>query len=167
MEKRPRIKIALRPFDRTVEALSWFSLALLWLVVLFNYAQLPLTIASHFNAAGVVDGYGDKKEIFTLPIIGTFIFVLLTVLNNYPHLFNYPTNITPQNALVQYTNATKMLRYLKFAIGILFLLITTVTLKVAAGKAEGLGPWFLPISLGLIFTVVAFFIVKSLKRNKS
>lgn len=167
MEKRPRIKIALRPFDRTVEALSWFSLALLWLLILFNYEQLPLTIASHFNAAGVVDGYGDKKEIFTLPILGTFIFVLLTVLNQYPHLFNYPTTITPQNALAQYTNATKMLRYLKFAIGIIFLLITTVTIKVAAGKAEGLGTWFLPLSLGLLFIGIAFFIIKSFKGNKS
>lgn len=131
MEKRPKIKLELNFADKTVEAISWLALALLWFFVLFNYSSLPKTIANHFNFVGEIDDYGNKEEIFTLPLISTFISVVMTIFNKYPHIFNYPTAITTENALAQYTNATRMFRILKLAVVFIFTIITSFTLKAA------------------------------------
>ena len=55
-----------------------------------------------------------------LPIISTLLFIGLTTLNKYPYMFNYPSQITKENSVHQYTNATRMMRVLKLVIVLLF-----------------------------------------------
>ena len=64
-----------------------------------NYFELPEIIPTHYNEAGEADSYGDKLNILALPIISTLLFIGLTILNKRPHLFNYPSEITKENAL--------------------------------------------------------------------
>lgn len=165
MDKRPQLKLTLSTSDKTIEVMGWLLLVTLWVLIVWSYNNLPSTIATHFNVAGQADAYGSKTSLFTLPIIGTIIFVVITILNNYPHIFNYPTPINPNNALAQYTNATRMLRYLKCIVLLIFLSITMLTIKVASTKGMGLGFWFLPISIGAIFIPLTFFIIKAFKRK--
>jgi len=101
-----------------------------------------------------------------LPLIATVLFVGLTFLNKFPHIFNYPTNITPHNALRQYTNATRMIRYLKLVIVVIFGLIAFKTIQNGNGEANGLGIWVLPLTLGLIFIPLIYFVIKSFKTKQ-
>jgi uncharacterized membrane protein len=164
MEVRPKIKIELTPSDNILEIMGWVALIGLWILILVNYSNLPETIPTHFNGAGKVDSYGNKATLFMLPIIATVAYIGLTVLNNYPHIFNYPTKLTAENALRQYTNATKMIRYLKLVIVLVFSLIVFMTLRTAAGQSDGLGAWFLPFTLGLIFVPLGIFVIQSFKK---
>jgi hypothetical protein len=75
-------------------------------------------------------------------VIGTILFIGLTVLNQYPHIFNYPTKITAGNAYKQFKIATRLIRYMKLAMTFIFTLIVFGTLQNAAGKSDGLGIWF-------------------------
>jgi uncharacterized membrane protein len=127
---------------------------------------LPETIPTHYNGAGQADDFAGKRNILTLPLIATILFVGLTVLNKFPHIFNYPTNINEGNAQQQYTNATRMIRYLKFIIVVVFGLIALQTIRNANGQTSGLGTWFLPLTLGLIFTPMTYFIIKLFKSTK-
>jgi uncharacterized membrane protein len=163
MEERAKIKLELTATDKAVEIAGWISVLAVWCLTIVKYNSLPDIIPIHYNAAGVADGFGGKATILTLPLISTILFVGLTFLNKFPHIFNYPTNITKENALRQYTNATRLIRYLKFILVVVFGFISFKTIQNAHGKAEGFGVWFLPLFLGLIFIPLVFFIVKSVK----
>ena len=166
MSERPKLKLELTKFDKIHEILGWTLILAIWVLTISNYSNLPDTIPIHYNGAGQADGFGGKGNILTLPLIATVLFIGLTILNKFPHVFNYPTNITADNALRQYTNATRMIRYLKLIIVVIFGLIAFKTIQNANGQADGLGIWFLPMTLGLIFIPLIYFVVKSFKATK-
>lgn len=161
--KRPRIKIELTVTDKVVEIIGWLSLLTIWALVISSYSNLPDTIPTHYNGVGKADGFGSKTNILILPLIATILFVGMTILNKFPYIFNYPTNIIIENALRQYTSATRMLRYMKLILVILFGLIAFKTIQGVNGQSFGLGVWFLPLTMGLIFIPLAYFITKSIR----
>jgi uncharacterized membrane protein len=166
MEERPKIHLKLTTVDRAFELIGWLSIMAIWILTITNYNNLPDTIPIHFNGAGQADGFGEKVNILTLPLIATILFVGLTILNGFPHFFNYPIGITKENARRQYTNATRLIRYLKLTVVFIFGLIAFQTIQHANGKTDGLGAWLLPLTLGLIFIPLLFFVTKSFKNRQ-
>jgi uncharacterized membrane protein len=165
-EERPKITLIPTTADKLVELLGWLILLALWGLTISHFSTLPDTIPTHFNASGEADGFGSKASIIGLPVIASLLFVGLTVLNRYPHIFNYPTAITEDNTLRLYTLATRMLRYLKLVLVLVFGGIEFMTIQHAAGEASGLGVWFLPLTLVLVFLPLIYFVVKSVQANK-
>ena len=165
MNKRPQIKLQLNQTDKILEVLGWVSVVGIWALTLTNYSILPEIIPIHFNGAGKADGFGNKTHIFVLPIISTLLFIGLTTLNKHPHMFNYTSQITKENAVHQYTNATRMMRVLKLVIVVLFGLIVFRKIQIVNGHADGLGTWFLPLTMGMIFIPMLYFLIKSLKKK--
>ena len=163
--ERPKIKLIPTSVDKLVDLLGWIILLALWALTITHYSTLPDTIPTHFNAAGEADGFGSKASIIGLPFIATLLFIGLTVLNRYPHIFNYPSPVTQDNALRLYTLATRMLRYLKLILVVVFGGIGFMTVQHATGKAAGLGVWFLPLTLVLTFIPLIYFVVKSVQKN--
>ena len=167
MNKRPRIKLQLKQTDKVLEVVGWVSVLGIWALTLTNYSILPEIIPIHFNGAGKADGFGNKTHIFVLPIISTLLFIGLTILNKHPHIFNYPSQITKENAVDQYTNATRMMRVLKLVIVLLFGLIVFKTIQNVNGHAGWLGTWFLPLTMGMIFIPMLYFLIKYLKQKNT
>ena len=163
MNKRPRIKLQLNQTDKILEIVGWISVVGIWALPLINYSILPEIIPIHFNGAGKADEFGNKTHIFVLPIISTLLFIGLTTLNKHPHMFNYPSQITKENAVHQYTNATRMMRVLKLVIVLLFGLIIFKTIENVNGNADGLGTWFLPFTIGLFISLTIYFLIISMK----
>jgi uncharacterized membrane protein len=166
MGERPKLKLEPTKIDKTVEIMGWLLICAVWTLVINTYKSLPDIIPTHYNGAGLADGFGDKSMIFTLPLVATVLFVGLTILNKFPHIFNYPGDITKDNALRQYTNATRLIRYLKVIIVVIFGLISYQTINHANGQTEGLGLWFLPLTLGLIFIPTIYFLIKLSQSTK-
>jgi len=162
---RPRIKIELTPFDILLEVVSIFTLIYIWYLVLNNYHQLPETITTHFSSTGKADDFGSKSFIFLLPSIGILIYVLLTIINRFPHTFNYLKEITEKNAPRQYFLATRMIRFLKGDILIIFATITSFIIKDAQSNNTSLGEWFLPFILTSTFIPILIFIILMLKEK--
>jgi uncharacterized membrane protein len=165
METRPTIKIKLNTTDKIVEALGWVAITMFWVVIIRNYAQLPDEIPTHFNFAGEVDAYGTKVNILALPIIASVLFLGLSVLNKFPRFFNYPVPITEANAEKQYKAATRLLRYLKLIVVLVFEMIAFVTLKEAVGSSEAYALWLLPLILGMVLIPVIFYMAFVLKKT--
>lgn len=143
-KNRPRIIVKLSRTDILLEVFGIISLLLLWLIPMFYYSVLPETIPTHFDGKGNPDAYGGRLSIFEMPIIATVLFVGLTVLNRFPHVFNYPVEITKENAPRQYQMATEMIRLLNLSMVLIFGFITWQTIQTALGNAEGLGKWVIP-----------------------
>lgn len=164
-DQRPKITIEPTQTDRLLEGLAATGLLLLLLLPIAYYGDLPDSIPQHFNAAGEVDRYGSKASLWFLPGMGVFLYVLLTVLNRWPHIFNYPVKITAENAEKQYRMATRLLRILKTVILFLFAVITWGVIRGAMGGDSSLGPAFLVLALGAVFGVLGWYMWMAF-RNK-
>ncbi|WP_395805926.1 DUF1648 domain-containing protein [Daejeonella sp.] len=165
MEKRPKMKLALKTVDKIFEIVGWGFIIMIWVLTITSYSNLPETIPTHYNGAGQADGFGGKATILTLPLIATILFIGLTVLNKFPQVFNYPTEITQDNAFRQYIYATRLIRYLKLIIVFILGLIEFKTIQNANGEADGLGVWFLPLTMGVIFIPMIYFILNHSSLN--
>lgn len=163
MIERPVIKITPSRLDWTVEIISAAALATTMILVLFYYRALPDKIPSHYDMTGQPDSYGTKTTMILLACIGIFLYAILTIVSRFPHVFNYPVEITETNAAVQYDNAIRMLRYIKLVIVCQFAYLTYSSMMIARGDQSSLGVVFLPMSLVLLFGVISIFIVKAYK----
>jgi uncharacterized membrane protein len=163
---RPRVKPELTPADWMLEAVALITMVSLIGFIAYNYPKLPDIIPTHFNAAGNADDHGGKGSILFLPGIAVFIYILMTLINLVPHTFNFPGKITPQNALRQYTLATRLVRYLKTVLLLLFFYISYTTTRVVFNEAAGLGLWFMPVFLGLVMIPIIVYMIVAL-HNKA
>lgn len=166
MEARPKIKIQLTGIDKTIEIAGWLLLLITCILAVYQFYTLPQIIPVHYNLSGTPDRYGNKSSLFILPAIAIILFIGMTWLNKYPHVFNYPVNITPDNAEMQYRFATRLLRYMKMILALIFLLILIGGGLAATGKVKGLGWWFLPLVLGLTIIPAVYALVRSFRLNK-
>jgi uncharacterized membrane protein len=160
---RPKLPLKANAFDTLLEILACVTVLYMFFFLAISYTSLPARIPSHYNAAGAVDGWGSKSMLLTLAIIGTVLYAGVTFLQRLPHIFNYPFVITYKNAHAQYLNAVRMMRFLKTIIAIQFAYIVHSSIEVAKGNQEGLGGFFLPTSIILIFGSLTYFIVQAFK----
>lgn len=160
MTQRPKIKLELEPFDRIMEILGFIGLALLIVVPMYYFDQLPDQIPKHYGANGEPDGFGSKNILWALPIMGIVMFIGLFWINKYPHTFNYTQKVTESNAKILYQNTTRMIRLLNVIITWAFSYITYATIQITLGNQNGLGSTFTPIFLILIFGVVVYYFYK-------
>lgn len=160
---RPKLKIPLTTTDRVMEVTALLLLLAFWVFTLFNLPKLPDIIPTHFGSGGQVDGYGDKWTLISLPGVATLLYLLLTFVARHPHKMNYMVEITPQNALKQYSIVTGMFRIIKIAIIIVFFMIGFQTVQIAMGAPDFLGKWFVMIMFGLIFVPIFYFLIQSSK----
>lgn len=163
MRERPKIKLGLTKLDIFFEIIGWAFMLAVWILVIANYSNLPDVIPIHYNIAGEADGFGGKENLLILPLVATVLFIGMTILNRFPHIFNYPTIITEDNVLQQYTNMTRIIRYLKFVLVLIFGWIAFRAIQDATGYSEGLGNWFSVLISVAIFIPLVYFIVKSLR----
>lgn len=161
--ERPEIKPKLSAFDKLIEALGYSAVVAIWALALVHYGKLPAMVPIHYNAAGQVDRLSDRSSVLVLPLLATVIFGALTMLSSAPNIFNYPVAITKENAARQYANASRLIRFLKLGIVVIFGLITFRTVQIALKQATGLGAWFIPVALGVLFIPILVFIVKAVK----
>jgi uncharacterized membrane protein len=167
MDSRPKIQLTPTKLDNWLEVLGKIVLLLMWILVIYVFTRLPNTIPIHFDGYGKANNYGSKLILLILPILATIIFFGLTWLNKYPHIFNYATKITEANAQAQYRIATRMLRFLKLSILIVFSLIILFVYLTTIGVTKGLGVWFLPFTMSLLLvpTIVSISAAVNKKNN--
>lgn len=164
MNYRPKIKIPLTPIDKTVEITGIVTVLAVWVYILTNYSSLPDVIPTHYGGSGKADGYGDKVSILGLPAVATVIYIAITILNRFPHVFNYPSEITPENAVSQYTIMTRMMRWLKLVVVVIFGSIAYQTIATARSAEPELGSWFLPLTMVLLYGTIFYFLTKSISK---
>lgn len=163
MMDRPKIKIEKDGNDLLLEFIGFLGLIALFAIPSYYYGQLPDQIPIHFNAEGIADRYGDKMMIWLLPVLGSVVYITIYLLNGYPHLFNLPVKITPENVEPLYRSATKMMRLLNVVILIFMVYIGYSTINTALGVGNGLGQWFTPVFLISIAGILGYSIYRMSK----
>ena len=166
MEARPKMKINLTHLDKVLEISGIILLIIMWTLAAFNYYQSLETVPIHFNLSGQPDSYGSKVTLLLLPIIPTVIYFGMTQLNKYPHIFNYMTKITEENAKQQYTIATRMIRILKASVVLIFTIDILSALLMTFGMVDGLSAWSFPVTILILAVPTIYLIVQSLNKKE-
>lgn len=104
---------------------------------------LPQTIPVHFGIEGQADAWGDKTSLLWFFGLNIVFYAGLTILERYPQKFNYPWQITENNAARQYNLAQNLIKMLKCEIVWLFAIISAMTVSVTFGLMTGVGNFFL------------------------
>ena len=160
---RPKIKIELDPIDKFINGTGILGILLLIALPLYFYRELPEVIPSHFGFDGEADGFNDMNSIWTLPVIGVMIYLGMAILIKYPHIFNYPKEITEENAEQMYRIAGKFIRVLNAVSACIFAYITYSSIQTALGNQIGLGGYFALVFLILMFATIGYFLYKLTK----
>jgi hypothetical protein len=78
----------------------------------------------------IADEFGNKTTLIILPVISIITYAGLTFLNKFPYIFNFPVKVTEQNRLLLYRNATRMVRWIKLIICLLFAVIVWQQIRI-------------------------------------
>ncbi|CAN7165605.1 DUF1648 domain-containing protein [Paenibacillus sp. LjRoot56] len=163
MEQRPVIHLARTKAEIILDVISLFVIISMIAYVAYMWQDMPERMPMHFNGKGEIDGWGNKMSLIALPLIGVIIYVGLTLLSKVPHVYNYPTPITAQNARGQYQNARLLINSLKTVIVILFGFIEWSVIQSAKEGNADLNWWVLGLILVMLFGTIIFFIIRSIK----
>ena len=141
--RRPRIIPPWTAADQVIRVIGGIGLIALAALTAIALQAGPEMVPLHFDFAGAPDRWGSPLELLGLPIVGLVLWIMLTVLTRYPHVYNYPTVITPENAERQYAIARRLLLVMRALITWSFAFLLYSTVRVSRGEISDLSPWFL------------------------
>lgn len=162
-ENRPKLKINKTKSQKVIELITLACIAFCFLYPAMHYSSLPEQVPMHFNYKGEVDSHGSKFSVWILSIIAGVTVYGMYKLSQYPHIFNYPVEITKDNAEKHYTNAVKMLAYMNVLIAILFAIICYQVVNIALNKGNQFGQWSewaIYIIIGLLTVAPIVMVIK-------
>ncbi|PSL41812.1 uncharacterized protein DUF1648 [Planomicrobium soli] len=162
MKKQPKIDIPKSRLEWMLDAAALIIFVFVISYLISNFNALPDRVPGHYNALGKVDRWGGKEELFILPAIAVGVWILMSTLERFPHVYNY-INLTEKNRSAQYRNGRLMVNVLKNECVLLFSLLTYQSIKVANGEAAGLGSIFMPLLLFFIFGSMALFFIRMVR----
>ena len=162
LTNRPKLNLKITPLETFLNVITFATFVGTIVYLFSSWTIIPNEIPAHYNAVGEVDRWGGKGEILILPITALLMWVGMTILEKFPHVYNY-MNLTKDNARAQYLNGRLLINVLKNEFVLLFSYITWKGIQIAIGENDSLGVWFLPVFLLIIFGSMAYFIVKSLR----
>jgi uncharacterized membrane protein len=155
---------------RTLLVIALAALAGTWIVTvqaLTGAHALPARIATHFDAAGNANGWGEPKMLWLFPIIATFIVALMTLVNRYPQAFNYPVRVTPATRPRLEAISLSMIAWLRAELVCLFLWIQVAIIRSARAGRSSLSPWLVPVAILVIFASIGWHIAAMIKAGRA
>lgn len=123
--ERPELHIRWNKLDYVFEIITLIGVTVIWGITFwFDYADTYQLIPTHYDIQGNATSYDDGSSLFFNSIFVTASYLLLSWLAKYPHKFNYPSDITSENAYNAYKAGARLVRSLKFSVVFIFLLIS-------------------------------------------
>ncbi|HEX4756798.1 MAG TPA: DUF1648 domain-containing protein [Terracidiphilus sp.] len=136
------------------------------ILALFGSNRLPERIPIHFDAAGNPNGWGSPAMLLILPAVAVTIYLLFTVVSQFPSAFNYPVRVTVANRLRLQSLALNMIEWIKAEVVVLFAWMQWATIQLARHPQHGLPASMMPVALVAVFATVTSHIVAMFKIAK-
>src|SRR5699024_10452835 len=95
---RPKLKIA-----KTKGEWAWDIIGYLFYIgsiifLIMIWSKLPEEVPAHYNAAGEVNRWRSKWELFCVPWIGLFMIILMELFEKHHEMHNYTKRFNESNA---------------------------------------------------------------------
>ncbi len=160
MGTRPNIKIIPSSFDKIVGLTSIIFTCTTIVTVLWQYDSLPQSIATHFDAYGKPNEWGDKSSIWGLVIVLSIVSMVLLYIRQFARYFNHTVTITEENAQFQYQNSYTMMTWMSFLISSLGLMLVSSIIMIGRPFF-----WMLPLIILMIFGSIGYFIYRAMSKR--
>lgn len=119
-----------------------------------RYGSLPEKIPTHFDAAGVADGFGHKSTLVMLIFLAWMLFGMLTVFAFFPDTWSVPKrNARTLAAAADMIAVMKLVTVLMFC----WMILCSV-------QGRNLGSWFLPVTMAGMFAPLLHLIAASVRK---
>lgn len=147
---------------KTMEVAGIVMLAVLcWITfaALNGPEPLPLRIPTHFDISGRPNAWGSPQMLWLLPLIGTGLYALMTVLGSIRfRSFNLPVRVTEANLPFIQDQTAVMVAWIKFEVLGLFVYIQRTIIQGAREGEFHLEPMMIPVFLVVIFATVGWYL---------
>jgi hypothetical protein len=148
------------------EGLSVVGLVVIVVLVALGWVYLPARVPTHFGLSGPPDEFGAKGTLLLLPIAATGLYGLLSLISQTPEVFNYPVEVTKENASTLYALGAAAVGWLKAEVIWIFVWLTLATLRVGLTQSPGLSAAFTPATLGVVGLTVMLYWRRMLKVSR-
>ena len=119
-----------------------------------RWGALPEKIPTHFDGAGLADGFGHKSTLVMLLFLGWMLFAVLTATAFFPGLWSVP-NRNPRTLAA----AAVMIAVMKLVTTLMF-----CWLVFCSVQGRNLGAWFMPaVMVGMFAPLVHLLIAAARK----
>jgi Protein of unknown function (DUF1648). len=152
------MRIKRNGYDIIVNLICIGLLIGLLIYLCLSWSSIPEKLAGHYNAAGEINRWGTKGELLITPIIAWIIYIGLTIVENFPQIWNTGVQVTENNKVRIYRIIKNLLGTEKVIVVSVFTFIT-----INQSLSKPLPIWFLPVFLVLMFGSLILFIFKLVK----
>lgn len=155
------MKLKTTTFEWIAEIIGFVLILGIFGYLFMAVGDLPNEIAIHYDADGAADQWGDKMDIFKLPLMGLVIYVFATILQFFPKRWNVGVSPEHKNAEKVYRATKDMIVVLKVEIAAIFAYTTFVSVNQQPMNNTILGGGLL-----FMFATIVLFMVKASKAKK-
>jgi len=155
---------------KTLETIGLGGLAvMLWITYsAFNGPNpLPDRIPTHFDAAGDPNGWGSSSTLWLLPVLAAAIYLVITVVSQFPTSFRYSMQVTEENRARLQEVTLDMLAWLKAELVGLFGVLQWWMIQAAHSGQGHISPWLVPGFLIVVFTTTGWHVVALFQAAKA
>jgi uncharacterized membrane protein len=130
--------------------------------------RLPLRIPTHFDISGQPNAWGSPQMLWLLPLIGTGLYLLMTILASIRfRRYNLPVRVTEGNLPFIQGKTGEMVAWIKFELLALFSYIQWSIVQGARAGEFHLSPAIVPVSLALILVTVGWYLAAIIRGAKA
>lgn len=151
-----------------VEGIALLALGLqvaITVLAQFGSESLPGRIPNHLDIKGHPDGWGSPAMLFVLPAFTIIIYLLFTVVTQFPGAFNYPVTVTVFNRKRLRKLALDMMAWLKAEIVSVLTWMQWVTVETARDPGRHI-PAMTPLAFVVVFATITFYIVRMYRAGR-
>jgi uncharacterized membrane protein len=160
---QPELPVVRAPAEPFIQIAAIGALVVLLVFAVRVWPSLPASVPTHFGFSGEPDRWGGRAWLLALPAMATLFFLVLTLLERAPHVYNYPIELTSSNAPRAHALGRELVLWLKLIVIVTFAVIFWTSVQVALGKATALPGWFLPAVLGSTAGVILVTFVRMMR----
>lgn len=138
-----------------LELVTFFILVIFEVYVAVRWPSVSDTVPTHFGFDGQPDAWGDKNSLLFMPILTFVLYLLVSVTELFPKIWNFPVQLTETNRDKMIAISLDMMIVIKLMLVIIFAFITW--LSIGFGY---LPVWFLPVYMVALFGWIGFSIYR-------
>jgi hypothetical protein len=153
-------------FDKTIEVIGIFALVASCMIPLMFFYELPERIPVHFDMAGQPDAYGSRSMTLIMPVVAISLYAIIFSAARYQHLFNYPVPVTAENKTELLALSQQMLRLIRLAVALLFLVLIVSTVQVGLGESKRANIYFVIYFLLAIAAIIGIYVYRMIRLHK-
>lgn len=143
--------------------IAWMVLVYLVVEALYGANKLPTRVPMHFGADGKPNGWGSPQSLWILPIAGTIVGLMITIISRYPGAFSYPVRVTRENQARLEALALEMIAWMRLEVLCLFAWIEWATIESARKEMLALPPVAMLLAIAVVFGTIVIYIFRMLR----